>query len=217
MGGGKVGDMEMINCSVKSSVICRCNELEERSVIAEARCAELELELQKKKIYCEALETELYSLEKEKSAIDYKALGEAVNGYQSSGEKEEEKNDVGSEEVEEGEDKVIILTDEVRVLEIEKLRAEREARLWKERYKKLEAKALANSNCHEENGKQDSVLVEPEEHSHLGTSLDFLQYKGVVLHSDEVASFNSVPAGNKLPIYMGCLNFFTFATDCLLI
>ena len=141
MGGGKVGDMEMINCSVKSSVICRCNELEERSVIAEARCAELELELQKKKIYCEALETELNSVEKEKSAIDYKASGEAVNGYQSSGEKEEEKNDVGSEEVEEGEDKVIILTDEVRVLEIEKLRAEREARLWKERYKKLEAKA----------------------------------------------------------------------------
>ncbi|KAI9096766.1 hypothetical protein K1719_025945 [Acacia pycnantha] len=177
---GKVGDMEMINSRVNKGEICQCNELEKRSVKAEARCAELELELQKKMEYCEALEAKLNLLEKEKFGMDdnLKSLStavEALKGSRLSGEREKKNDVVDLEEENDGEDKFFLLKVEIRVLEIEKKRAETEAQFWKERFKKLESKALesrlklANLDCHEENGKRDSVLVKPEEHSHLGT------------------------------------------------
>ncbi|KAK4277519.1 hypothetical protein QN277_015508 [Acacia crassicarpa] len=177
---GKVGDMEMISCRVNNGEICQCNELEERSVKAEARCAELELELQKKMEYCEALEAKLNSLEKEKFEMDdnLKSLStavEALKGIRLSGEREKKNDVVDLEEENDAEDKFFLLKVEIRVLEIEKRRAETEAQVWKERFKKLESQALesrlksVNLDCHEENGKRDSVLVKPEEHSHLGT------------------------------------------------
>ena len=50
---------EMLNLNIVGNrvlPICRCNEWEERSQKAEVRCVELEIELQKKKDHCEALE-----------------------------------------------------------------------------------------------------------------------------------------------------------------
>lgn len=201
----KVGDIEIIKCNVNNSESCRCNELEERSEKAEAKCAELELELQKKNKYCEELEAKLNLLKNGKFAMDDKlkflsSSSEALKTNQFSSEREKKKKkDVDLEEEDEGEDKVSQLTVEMRVLEIEKIKAESEAQVWKERFKRLESKALESglklANFHEGNGVQDSVLVKPEEFSHPGTSLNFLQKQGKVMNMDDVASCNSLSAG----------------------
>lgn len=209
------GNLEMLTCNtVNNSEICRCNELKERSEKAEARCAELELELQKKKEVCEALEVKLNALEEEKIASDKKLKllsmsGEGLQGKQVSREREKEKKTVVDlEDESEGEDKVVQLMIEIHVLECEKKKAESEVQVWKERFNKLESRALelglewASLGCHEENGKkQNSIWVNPEGNSHLGTSLNFLQNQGKGVDLVNVASCISLPTGNNLAIW----------------
>ncbi|KAI9096804.1 hypothetical protein K1719_025983 [Acacia pycnantha] len=101
--------MEMINCSIGSSEICRCKELEERSVKAEARCAELELELQKKRKYCEALEAKLDSLEKEKkNAMDDKPKSLGISGEVNIIDNDDEPNIITQQPVLDNQDSVNI-------------------------------------------------------------------------------------------------------------
>ncbi|KAF7830667.1 protein IWS1-like protein [Senna tora] len=205
------GDTEMLKCnSVINSEICRCSELEERSEKAEARCAELELDLQKKKKDYEVLEAKFNAMEEEKIAIEnmlkfMRISSEGLQGNQVNSEREKEKKtEVDLEEANEGEDKVLQLLIEIKVLEYEKKKAESEVQVWEERFKKLESWALelgldwASLDCHEENGmKQDNVWLKPEGNSHLGTSLNMLQNQGKVVDLANVASSCIFPSAAR--------------------
>ncbi|XP_062149268.1 uncharacterized protein LOC133857898 isoform X2 [Alnus glutinosa] len=135
---------------------CECSELDERSKKAEARCVELELDIQKKKSEYEALETKFRVLEADKLAIEdeLKALKRENDELNKlvSGLEGERKVSSGSERdmdrivdlIEENweEDKIVQLLIEIRVLECEKERAESEVEVWKEKFKELESLVL---------------------------------------------------------------------------
>ena len=70
---GKAKNEDDTKCEIvlKNELVdCRCGELEERSKKAEARCVELELDIQKKKSEYEVLEDKFRSLEVDKLAIE---------------------------------------------------------------------------------------------------------------------------------------------------
>ncbi|XWS50406.1 hypothetical protein CRYUN_Cryun12cG0084900 [Craigia yunnanensis] len=132
---------------------CRCGELEERSKKAEAMCMELELEVRKRKSEYEALETKFRILEVAKLALEeeikvLKSRNNEVDDLISRSDNEEVVG-FGGKEVMEGvvdlteendeEDKVFHLMTENRVLECEKLKAENEAEVWKQKFKELES------------------------------------------------------------------------------
>ncbi|XP_057727912.1 uncharacterized protein LOC130943867 isoform X2 [Arachis stenosperma] len=157
-------DKEMLNLNDVVSIVsknCRCNELEERSKKAEGRCAELEFELQRKHSQCEALEAKLKALEADKFAAE-----EELKVLRVSSEKHKEEKQI-SYEKERGEATIDNLTDdnevvqlmiENKVLECEKKRAESEAEVWKDNYKKMELRAiqLELGRGHERNEKQEA-------------------------------------------------------------
>ncbi|XP_015934499.1 uncharacterized protein LOC107460624 isoform X1 [Arachis duranensis] len=157
-------DKEMLNLNDVVSIVsknCRCNELEERSKKAEGRCAELEFELQRKHSQCEALEAKLKALGADKFAAE-----EELKVLTVSSEKHKEEKQI-SYEKERGEATIDSLTDdnevvqlmiENKVLECEKKRAESEAEVWKDNYKKMELRAiqLELGRGHERNEKQEA-------------------------------------------------------------
>ncbi|XVF53448.1 hypothetical protein PTKIN_Ptkin05aG0100200 [Pterospermum kingtungense] len=131
---------------------CRCSELEEKSMKAEARCMELELEVQKRKSEYEAFETKFRILEEAKLALEeeIKVLKSQNNDFGCND--NEEVVGCGGKEVMKGvvdltedngeEDEVFQLMAENRVLECEKSKAEIEAEVWKLKFKELESLTL---------------------------------------------------------------------------
>jgi cell division protein FtsB len=135
---------------------CECSELDERSKKAEARCVELELDIQKKKSEYEALETKFRVLEADKLAIEdelkalkrendeLKKLVSGLEGERKVSSRSERDMDRIVDLIEENweEDKIVQLLIEIRVLECEKERAESEVEVWKEKFKELESLVL---------------------------------------------------------------------------
>jgi len=118
---------------------CECSELDERSKKAEARCVELELDIQKKKSEYEALETKVRVLTDE-----LKKLVSGLEGERKVSSRSERDMDRIVDLIEENweEDKIVQLLIEIRVLECEKERAESEVEVWKEKFKELESLVL---------------------------------------------------------------------------
>ncbi|MED6223791.1 hypothetical protein PIB30_077543 [Stylosanthes scabra] len=141
-------DKEMANLSDVISIgskNCQCNELEERSKNAEARCAELEFELQRKQSQYEALEAKLKALEVEKFSVEEELNVLRVSSQKHKGEKQisnEKERGEGTIDDLTDDNKVVQLMVEKKVLEGEKKRAESEAELWKDNYKKMELHAI---------------------------------------------------------------------------
>lgn len=170
---------------------CRCNELEERCKKAEVRCEELGFELQKKKEHCEELGAKVMALEGEKFEFEdkVKVLSKGLERLI---------------EVSGGEIKPIVdlAEDNDKVLQCEKIRAESEVEVWKDKYKKLESWALQfgmGRDGDEENGKeQESKPISNEGNLHLDTSFGFWQNleKVVALGNKKIRDIQSV--GNNL-------------------
>lgn len=170
---------------------CRCNELEERCKKAEVRCEELGFELQKKKEHCEELGAKVMALEGEKFEFEdkVKVLSKGLERLI---------------EVSGGEIKPIVdlAEDNDKVLQCEKIRAESEVEVWKDKYKKLESWALQfgmGRDDDEENGKeQESKPISNEGNLHLDTSFGFWQNleKVVALGNKKIRDIQSV--GNNL-------------------
>lgn len=170
---------------------CRCNELEERCKKAEVRCEELGFELQKKKEHCEELGAKVMALEGEKFEFEdkVKVLSKGLERLI---------------EVSGGEIKPIVdlAEDNDKVLQCEKIRAESEVEVWKDKYKKLESWALQfgmGRDGDEENGKeQESKPISNEGNLHLDTSFGFWQNleKVAALGNKKIGDIQSV--GNNL-------------------
>ncbi|CAJ1974357.1 unnamed protein product [Sphenostylis stenocarpa] len=168
-------DKQMSNLDVVSysmSESCRCNELEERSKIAEMRCAELEFKLQKKDEQCEALEAKLCALEGEVEVlrVSSECLKEKKVAIVKKGEVDTAIDLTDDNEVEQ-------LMIENSVLECEKKTAESEVQVWKDKYRKLESwasqlKLESGSYYHEENGKEESNVIRTGSSSHLEPIID---------------------------------------------
>nr|KYP72123.1 hypothetical protein KK1_004706 [Cajanus cajan] len=83
---------------------------------------------------------------------------------------------------------------ENRVLNCEKMRAESEVEVWRDKYKKLESWALQLGMRNEENGKElDNKPISNEGNLHLDTSFGFLQNKEKVatLGNNEIEDMQS--------------------------
>ncbi|KAH1099720.1 hypothetical protein AAZX31_13G027200 [Glycine max] len=166
---------------------CRCNELEERCKKAEVRCEELGFELQKKKEHCEELGAKVMALEGEKFEFEdkVKVLSKGLERLK---------------EVSGGEIKPIVdlAEDNDKVLQCEKIRAESEVEVWKDKYKKLESWALQfgmGRDGDEENGKeQESKPISNEGNLHLDTSFGFWQNleKVAALGNKKIGDIQSV-------------------------
>lgn len=142
---------ERVSCR-KEVDKCKCGESEERIETARARCSKLELEIRRKDIEYEALETKYKALKVEKVAIEdelrvFKQKIDELNKRSFCGEGKD-KVDCGQAdrktegvvdltEEDEEEDVVIQLMMENSALELEKKRAEDEVGVWKEKYRKL--------------------------------------------------------------------------------
>ncbi|KAE9608901.1 hypothetical protein Lalb_Chr08g0240591 [Lupinus albus] len=176
---------EMLNSNVagNNSVAenCRCVKLEEQIKKAEARCAELEFGLQKKNNLCEVLMAILVVVEVEKFAVE-----DELKVLQVSSEGLETKKQVANKKEREVE-RIVDLTDdseiaqlmtENTVLECEKIKAEGEGEIWKQRYKKLESWALqfglgSGSYYQENDGKKTHhEQISNEDCWHQGANLD---------------------------------------------
>jgi hypothetical protein len=123
---------------------------------AEAKCVELELDIQKKKSEYEVLETKFRALEVGNLALEdeLKALKKEndelkklVSGLEderkvSSGSKRDMDNIVDLKDENWEEDKLVQLLIEISVLECEKKTAESEVEVWKEKFKEMESLVL---------------------------------------------------------------------------
>ncbi|KAG7013293.1 hypothetical protein SDJN02_26052 [Cucurbita argyrosperma subsp. argyrosperma] len=145
-------DVEEVRHKVELSDVCKCNELKLRCERAEKKCEELELTIQTKKIECELLQGHLKNLESEKSAIE-----EELTVWMEKGREPGQQvscagdgkpicfedgnkgamNLIGKTDVE---NEVVQLLIENNVLAVEKKKAESEAEMWKDKFKKLEIK-----------------------------------------------------------------------------
>ncbi|XP_020210307.1 uncharacterized protein LOC109795268 [Cajanus cajan] len=194
----KMGEeKEMLNPNVVGNSVsqcCRCNEWEERCKKAEVRYAELEVELIKKKEQCEELEAKVMVLEGEKFEFEdkLKVLSEGLKRQKevSGGKEGEIKAVVDLTE----DNEAVQLMIENRVLNCEKMRAESEVEVWRDKYKKLESWALQLGMRNEENGKElDNKPISNEGNLHLDTSFGFLQNKEKVatLGNNEIEDMQS--------------------------
>lgn len=144
----------------KDLVVCGCSELEERSKKAEARCVELELDIQRKKSEYDALETKFKALEVDKLAIEDELkvlkrkndeLRKYVGGIEgerkiSSGRERHMDRIVDLTEENGEEDKIVELLIENKVLQCEKKSTESEVEVWKEKFKELSQVLELNEN-----------------------------------------------------------------------
>ncbi|KAE8077837.1 hypothetical protein FH972_016360 [Carpinus fangiana] len=157
----EVEHKEVLKCEyevvcMQDLVGCECSELGERSKKAEAKCVELELDIQKKKSEYEVLETKFRALEVFNLALEdeLKALKrendelkKLVSGLEderkvSSGSKRDMDSIVDLKDENWEEDKLVQLLIEISVLECEKKRAESEVEVWKEKFKEMESLVL---------------------------------------------------------------------------
>lgn len=196
---GKAKNEDDTKCEIVSKnelVDCQCGELEERSKKAEARCVELELDIQKKKSEYEVLEGKFRAMEVDKLAIEEelkvlkrkndetKEHVDGVEGEMKDGSRRERDVEkiVDLTEENEEEDKVVQLLIENKVLECEKKKAESEVKVWKQRFKELESQVLRldenSSVSYAEQPLMGGTKIEgirPRDGSHDGTELDDMQ------------------------------------------
>lgn len=196
---GKAKNEDDTKCEIffKNELVdCLCGELEERSKKAEARCVELELDIQKKKSEYEVLEDKFRALEADKLAIEeeLKVLKrendetkEHVDGVEgemkdSSRRERDVEKIVDLTEENEEEDKVVQLLIENKVLECEKKKAESEVKVWKQRFKELESQVLQlDENSFVRYAEQPLMGgtkiegIRPRDGSHDETDLDYMQ------------------------------------------
>ena len=196
---GKAKNEDDTKCEIvfKNELVdFRCGELEERSKKAEARCVELELDIQKKKSEYEVLEDKFRALEVDKLAIEeeLKVLKrkndetkEHVDGVEgetkdSSRRERDVEKIVDLTEENEEEDKVVQLLIENKVLECEKKKAESEVKVWKQRFKELESQVLRlDENSFVRYAEQPLMGgtkiegIRPRDGSHDETDLDYMQ------------------------------------------
>ncbi|XP_059435195.1 uncharacterized protein LOC132168124 [Corylus avellana] len=152
----EVPKCECVVVCKKDLVGCGCSELEERSKKAEARCVELELDIQRKKSEYEVLETKFKALEVDKLEIEDELkvlkrendeLKKCVSGVEgegkvSSGRERHMERIVDLTEENGEEDNIVQLLIENKVLQCEKKRAESEVEVWKEKFKELSSRDL---------------------------------------------------------------------------
>ncbi|CAJ1972356.1 unnamed protein product [Sphenostylis stenocarpa] len=196
---------EMLNSNVVGNSVSqcsRCNELEERCKKAEVSCVELEIEFLKKKEHCDELVAKVMALEGEKFEFEdkLKFLSEELERLKevSCGKAGEIK--VIANLTEDNEPVQLLI--ENKVLQCEKIRAESEVEVWKDKYQKLESWAFQlgmGRGGYEENGKKlENKPINNEGNLHLDTSFGFWQNleKVVALGNRKIGDMQS--AGNNL-------------------
>jgi hypothetical protein len=207
----EVPKCECVVVCKKDLVGCGCSKLEERSKKAEARCVELELDIQRKKCEYEVLETKFKALEVDKLEIEDELkvlkrendeLKKCVSGVEgerkvSSGRERHMERIVDLTEENGAEDDIVQLLIENKVLQCEKRRAESEVEVWKEKFKELSSRDLVlNENsllrCVEWpliGEKKEAIQgIRTRDGSHDGTNFDYVQNKAKIETMVEVGS-----------------------------